>query len=488
MPEERGPDARILRELEDADVGRHANALDRYGARIATAINATEKAVQTFALSNATVGRVLEELAVALTSFGDQFQAGARVEFRGGMLLLSGTPVRLGYKAYKRARELMASMRARGVAALVFPRVASRQQLQGFFTLYLPMTSVTDAGAVGVLSRMEAACGVHVEPAGARVHSTVSIGRDRTTVRLYAVLQVLIRDALEDARTGQTGSLVPLKRALQLLAEVVTGREALLLALMDVPELGGTLEGHVANVTTLSLIFARRLGLPPTTLLEVGLAAVFHDLGRGLLPAEVQGRMALGEPLPPEERRLVAVGPFRAARHLLDTPAGRAREGLPRVVVAFENQAEFTRPDLYRSGVPQSLASRLIALPNAYDSLLRPLEDRQPHLPAEAIRWMLEDGEGLFDPDLLHLFVRMLGLFPSGSLVELNTGEQAVVVSQQENAGTLGQPWVDVLTDPQGCPIEPFTVDLSVDQGRAIRMPLDPLEMGFDLVQYLLKG
>ena len=107
-------------------------------------------------------------------------------------------------------------------------------------------------------------------------------------------------------------------------------------------------------------------------------------------------------------------------------------------------------------------------------------------LPAEAIRWLLEEGEERFDEALLQAFVRMLGLFPTGSVVQLRSGEIAVVSKQSSDERHAGFPTVVLIRDAEGQAMTPRLVDLVRDRERAIRAPLHAGEHGVEPRRYFL--
>jgi HD-GYP domain-containing protein (c-di-GMP phosphodiesterase class II) len=489
MSEPREPQANpASSRSEAAPAGSRTSELDQVATRLVSGLYALDKALRVYELNNRAVLGLLDDLAEAIRNAPGGEGRGPAIELQDEHVLLNGSPTRLGYKVWLRARELATSLRRRGIRGLVLPAEPTRQKLQLLFARLqkIRLASAPEAGPLLDQIKLETGASVLSAPPLAPTEHLRERERDRQVVRLYAALTVLVRDALEAARASRRVTLVPLKRVLQALSDELEHREALLLALMDVPGYRGHQETHLANVTLLALAVGRRLGLGPERLMQVALAAAFHDLPRALVPRDVQARLERGEPLSESERGAIEAAPGRAIRFLLQGPGASTPHSLAPVVTLAEAVDEFVRPPSYRSGVGPSAVSRLLAVVNAYELLVRPVGDWDPLLPAEAMRWLLVDHADRFDPDLLQAFGRVLGLFPTGSLVELTTGEIAVVVGQHDEEGCAGAPLVELLTAADGEPMVPERVDLASDH-RSIRAPLEPGAFGFDWLQHFLR-
>jgi HD-GYP domain-containing protein (c-di-GMP phosphodiesterase class II) len=463
-----------------------ASESDQVASRLVSGLYALDKALRVYELNNRAVLGLLDDLVAAIRAAPGGEGRGPSIELQDEHVLLNGAPARLGYKVWLRARDLATSLRRRGIRGLVLPPEPTRQKLQLLFARLqkIKLASAPEAGLLLDQIRLETGASVLSAPPLAPTEHLRE--RDRYVVRLYAALTVLVRDALEAARAGRRVTLVPLKRVLQALSDELEHREALLLALMDVPGYRGHQETHLANVTLLALAVGRRLRLGPERLMQLALAAVFHDLPRALVPHDLQARLERDEPLSESEQRAVEAAPGRAIRFLLQGPGASTSHSLAPVVTLAESGDEFVRPPSYRSGVGPSALSRLLAVVNAYELLVRPVGAWDPLLPAEAMRWLLVEHADRFDAELLQAFGRVLGLFPTGSLVELSTGEIAVVVGQHGEEGCAGAPVVELLTAADGEPVVPERVDLASD-GRAIRAPLEPGAFGFDGLQHFLR-
>jgi hypothetical protein len=93
-----------------------------------------------------------------------------------------------------------------------------------------------------------------------------------------------------------------------------------------------------------------------------------------------------------------------------------------------------------------SLFGRIIAIADFYDSLIRPREgNRFPYVSEKILGIMLERSGKDFDPILVKVFINMIGIFPLGTLVLLNTNEIGIVIQIQEDTELLDRPKVILL-------------------------------------------
>lgn len=197
---------------------------------------------------------------------------------------------------------------------------------------------------------------------------------------------------------------------------------------------------HMINVSLLTMAQARTLGISGPLLREFGLAGLMHDIGKVKTPAEIlvkPGRLT------DEEMGIIKRHVVDGAQILRKTPEMPALAP----VVAFEHHL---RQDL--SGYPEKIGHRtlnlctmLVSIADVFDAL-RTKRAYRDGLPAERVRVMLNEQSGTaFEPTLLRRFVTLMGVFPVGTLVRLETGEVGVVVS--EHARDPFRPKVKIVLD-----------------------------------------
>jgi HD-GYP domain-containing protein (c-di-GMP phosphodiesterase class II) len=251
------------------------------------------------------------------------------------------------------------------------------------------------------------------------------------------------------------------RRAVQGLVDSFLEDEAAVLALAQIRGHDVKLFHHSLNVCIHALLIGQRLGMTRRQLGELGLAGLFHDLGKTVpLSEEEKGR---------GHWRALRAHPARGARLLLED--GTAHEGmLKAAIAAYEHHAHFDRSGFPAIDHELHLTSRIVAIADCYEALTGPRPYREvPYTPYDALSLMQTRAGTIFDPLLLKVFVNALGAYPVGSLVQLESGEIAIVCAGPERAGQLDRPRVRVVRTASGTLPPDTGLDLSATEYRISR-------------------
>lgn len=231
---------------------------------------------------------------------------------------------------------------------------------------------------------------------------------------------------------------------------------------------------HCVNVSILSLMMGLHLQFERPLLVALGVAALLHDVGKVRISQEI---LTKAGPLTNEEWGIVKRHPLYGA-HLLRNLSGLSRLAM---VVAFEHHANFDLsgyPRITAKEIPH-LLTRIVQQAEFYDAATSSRRaHRRPMLPHEAMQFILSGAGTIFDPTLARVFLQVMGLYPVGSLVELDTGEVAVVTRPSER--DVARPVVKVVANATRDPVEASTVNLEEQQNRQIVRALDPAEAPVD--------
>ncbi len=233
---------------------------------------------------------------------------------------------------------------------------------------------------------------------------------------------------------------------------------------------------HAVNVTTLSLLLGKTLGLDAKQLGELGMGALLHDIGKIVLPERLRWK---DDKFNSAERHLyeehVAQGAEIARAMRLPAAA--------QTVIAQHHELANGR------GYPRKLAGEAIALParivslvNHYDNLCNPANPTQAVTPHEALSLTFAQAKHQFDIDVLMPFIRMMGVYPPGSVIELNDGRFALVVSV--NSSRPLRPNI-IIHDARVPCDEALIVDLETMPQLGIRRSLKPLQLPRATFDYL---
>jgi HD-GYP domain-containing protein (c-di-GMP phosphodiesterase class II) len=219
---------------------------------------------------------------------------------------------------------------------------------------------------------------------------------------------------------------------------------------------------HSVNVCIFSVALGRRLGLTKLQLYDLGLAALFHDIGKSRVAVDVLNK-ATG--LSDDEWRQIAAHPWLGTLTLFHM---RGQQELPyrAMVVAYEHhmktdQTGYPRPIRKRD---MSIYSKVVAVADGFDAATsRRAYQTDPLSPAAVLQEMRDNPRRGMDPVVVKAFINLLGVYPVGTLVVLDTFELAIVHQANPIAELISRPIVRVVSDARGNVVYPGElVDLAV--------------------------
>lgn len=289
-----------------------------------------------------------------------------------------------------------------------------------------------------------------------RSGAEVVLERRGYTFFTYSKLVVLYRSLLaEDPsnRARRQYLVKKISRTVQSLVDICMEDDHTFLGVSSVKSGEAYAPHHAANAAVLSIALGEKLGLSKVELADLGMAAVFCDIGMRSVPAAVADKH---EALDPGDRAMVEQHPLRSVEFLLGE-GSFGKSTLSRIVVAFEHHRRPDGEGYPPMSRPPDLFSRIVTLAEAYDALTTERPWRKAYLPDEALGLMLAESGRRFDGPLLKVFVNTLGLYPVGTLVRLSTGELGVVVYGGE--GERATRPIVALLGPDGRPSG--TIDLT---------------------------
>ena len=340
------------------------------------------------------------------------------------------------------------------------------------------------AGAGEALSPVEDGSGEAEDPAAPRV-SEKEVQAQRLAARRaeiaqcerrYAAAAAGVKSVMRDVFPAGDKAV---STARKLVGDTVDGlAEAgeIVIHLMNEKLADETAYFHVLNVMVLSILLGRELKLPPEILRVLGEAALFHDIGKLKVPETV---------LRNDKRNRHEEDFFR-----LHTTYGReiARE-LGGLAAAACDVIEYHHERMDGKGYPKGLSgqhvpllARLVGITNHYDNLCNPLSLDAAMTPAEALTHMFRNESEAWDKAMLQAFIRLLGVYPPGSLVQLSNGNIALVVAV--NHADLLRPSVMVF-DPSIPREDALVVDLIEHADVQIDVVLNPRELDRAALAYL---
>ena len=300
-----------------------------------------------------------------------------------------------------------------------------------------------------------------------------------------AALQVCERQYAEATRAlRQTSELVPtqpqaareqVEALSQSLVNKMLGQRELCIRLLS-EGAGDRASSHGLNVAIIAMLMGKTFGLADSEMLDLGVGAMLHDIGKMELPDRV---LHVDDAFSSSELRLyqehVAHGVAHAQRMGLSA-------GATLVIAQHHEQAD-------GSGFPKRLnldrmtaSARIVALVNRYDNLCNPLLPSRALTPHEALSLMFAQGKNKFDATMLNAFIRMMGVYPPGSVVQL-TDERYALVSAVNSSRPL-KPRV-LVHDVHVPRDEALLLDLEEATDVGIRRSLKPQQLPAAAAEYL---
>lgn len=226
---------------------------------------------------------------------------------------------------------------------------------------------------------------------------------------------------------------------------------------------------HSVNVAILSIALGSSVSNDARFLSTLGTGALLHDIGKMMVPLEVLNKTT---PLTTEEWAIIRHHPIYGAENIMLTPGLDKAAAI--MVLEHHLRYDLAGYPALRGVSRQHISSRIVAVADAYDAMTSRRAYSAARRRDEAVAVLARNAGSALDPDLVRLFVAMLGLYPPGSVVRLNTGEIAVVVAPPASEAQL--PRVRVVADESGAVVDGFEVDLSDSaeaMGRVIEQCVD---------------
>lgn len=237
-----------------------------------------------------------------------------------------------------------------------------------------------------------------------------------------------IDDMLADARMGK---ITDTQKAKDLVAELASNIVENLDASMWLTQLKSRDEYtaiHSLNVCVLSLTFGRSLGLMGDELNELGLGALLHDIGKMQVPLEVLNKPGK---LTTEEFEIMKSHPEKGYEILLNDKTLSTN-----VLSIVRSHHERISGKGYPDNLPEdgiTYFTKIVSITDVYDAIT---SDRVYHdgmTPHEALKRLYEWMPDNFDTELMQAFIRTIGIYPVGSVIELQTGHIGLVVKLSES-------------------------------------------------------
>jgi putative nucleotidyltransferase with HDIG domain len=282
----------------------------------------------------------------------------------------------------------------------------------------------------------------------------------------YSDAKSVAQNIMNGMRVGRTLDVNKAREVVDRCVESILRNDDALLLLTKLKHKDEYTAEHCLNVSILSAAFGKRLGLLEEEIKTLGLCGLLHDIGKAKIPDEILQKPGS---LTPEEYGI------------MQNHANWGRDmlmALPRVVHATIDVAYNHHERLDGKGYPRGLVdyqipyfAKIVAIVDTYDAITSNRSYDRGRSSMEALEIIHRCSGTQFDPELAKAFVLMIGIYPPGAIVELKTGEVAIVIAA--NPKSRRKPKLMIVRDEKKQRPEKYRlVDLAGNPAGASGSPL----------------
>lgn len=299
----------------------------------------------------------------------------------------------------------------------------------------------------------------------------------------YTAAKGVIQQAMDDVRMGSALNMEAVQQVVEGMADSILRNPDALTSLSRLKQFDEYTFYHSVNTALLALSMGRDLGYDRTKLLQLGTGMLLHDIGKTQIPLELLNKPGRFEA---HEFEMMKQHVMRGAE-VLSATTGLSDAFLKPTLEHHERvdgtgyPYHYCKKDLSEFGL-------IAAIVDIYDAVTSDRCYHKGKSPHETLKFLYQLGtQGHVESELVQRFVQIVGVYPVGSCVALNTGEAAVVI--QTNRGASLKPRVVIVTDNGGFRRgRPLVLDLATQSGhpdREIWSTIDPATVGIDPQVYL---
>lgn len=266
----------------------------------------------------------------------------------------------------------------------------------------------------------------------------------------------ITKEMLEDIRLGGAVNSDQAKENVNSCVESVLRHPDALMWMAKIREDREYTAEHCLNVCILSIAFGRHLGLSEPDLMDLGLCGFLHDVGKVRIPLDVLDKPGA---LTPKELKIMRSHTIHGRNLLLE--AKNVYQGSAEVAMSHHERIDGGGYPCKLGAGKISKFSRIISLVDAYDAMTATRCYSPAKTSTEALKIIYEERGKQFDEILALEFIKTIGLYPPGSIVELYSNEVGIVIETNEKLRHL--PKIALLVDQNKKPRETMALlDLSL--------------------------
>ncbi|MBW1976107.1 MAG: HD-GYP domain-containing protein [Deltaproteobacteria bacterium] len=292
---------------------------------------------------------------------------------------------------------------------------------------------------------------------------------DQTVTEVKRLIKGVL--AFSEDAVGETEAIM--KSMIEVLLQNPTSS----LFLINAKKKSEVLFHHAINVCILSLLIGKEFGLSAEELLFLGMGSIFHDIGKIRIPKAI---LLKDKPLSKTEKEFLKLHPQYGAEI-----AQRIKTFPEASINIIYSHHEMLDGSGYPKGLKEDQIPtivRIVTIANLYDNYCNPRNPEKALTPHKALVHMSKKLASKIDVKILAQFIKLLGIYPPGTIVQLNNGAVGIVVGKSPASPT--EPLV-MLYDPDEPPSRAPIISLWDEPDLKIEKSLRPADLPDDILTYL---
>lgn len=274
-----------------------------------------------------------------------------------------------------------------------------------------------------------------------------------------------VQEIVNSAKSGSRINIARVKRTVQSMVDQIIENESVMMELTVLRDFDEYTYVHSVNVCVLSLVLGVHLGMDRKQLSDLGVAALLHDVGKINLPIELLNKPTAYDDMDWQQMKM---HPIFGVKTILKT-RGTDPSSIKAMATAYEHHIAYGGggyPELLQKRIP-CLFAQIVAITDTFNAMMSGRIYHSRRLSGDEVITNLVNRAGTdFNPLLVKVFINTIGIYPVGSVVQLNNDEIAIV--SRTNADILEKPEVKIIADRDGPKSEIKIIDLSKEEASGL--------------------
>ena len=355
----------------------------------------------------------------------------------GTTVYLNGKQIQLDFASLDNVRFLTEEFKTRDVGGFSVTRPVQVHELKDFIWIFSPANDkeIDEDGAVGrkllniKVGRFQKIQEQLDKEEDAAIEAERKVDRKKYAMTVYARAIYYMRRFIERLQSGgQLPSVRPAQRIVHDFVDICVEQRSHFLGMTTTRSVEDYLMYHSVNSCLISVVFAHELGMNRSQMHEMGLAALFHDIGMAEIDQDIVNKRRT---LTKEERKQIDLFPLHTVKTLLK---GRSLDSsmMKRIIAAYESKVDYSMPMKDQHGnvrlimpkVELGVYGSIISIAACYDALTSARPFREAYGPEVALTLMMSDMMYKFDPFLIRVFMKIMAIQP---IRVLAPGQQSIM-------------------------------------------------------------